>query len=93
MRSLVPIPGNPWPHDMVLTVEEDSTALLELLWIREAWRLHPVGDDLPPLLADSSVGAQPESGGAEELARWQYFWPELWEACVQHASGIPGPSA
>lgn len=93
MRSLVPIPGNPWPHEMSITVEEDSKALLELLWIREAWQLHPVADDLPPLLADSSVRSQPEFGHADQLAHWQYVWPELWEACVQHASLIYDPSA
>ncbi|WP_349899251.1 hypothetical protein [Parafrigoribacterium soli] len=93
MRSSVPIPGNPWPHDMTITIEESSQPLLELLWVREAWGLHPVGDDLPPLLADQYVSAQPEVGIVEEFARWQYVWSDLWEACVKHASLIPDPSA
>lgn len=88
MRSLVPIPGNPWPHDMTITVEEDSQVLLELLWIREAWNLHPIGDDLPPLLSNTPVNAQAESGTPIGSAHWQYAWPELWEACVSHA-GLP----
>jgi hypothetical protein len=85
MRSLVPIPGNPWPHDMVITVEDDSHTLIDLLWIREAWNLHPVGDDLPPLLSDASVSAQVESDAPAEFAHWQYAWLDLWEACLNHA--------
>ena len=88
MRSSVPIPGNPWPHDMTLTIEDNSNPLLELLWIREAWDLQPVGDDLPPLLSDSSVGAQIESGSLVEIAQWRDGWPVVWEACIQHASQI-----
>ena len=57
MLSSVPIPGNSWPHDMVLTIEDDSQTLLELLWVREAWRLQPAGDDLAPLLSVTPVGA------------------------------------
>jgi hypothetical protein len=30
------LPGNPWPLDMVLTIENSPHALYELLWIREA---------------------------------------------------------
>ena len=39
MLSSVPIPGNPWPHDMVLTIENDSQTLLDLLWVREGMLL------------------------------------------------------
>lgn len=88
MRSSVPIPGNPWPHDMTITVEDDSQALRDLLWIREAWNLHPIGDDLPPLLSDTPASAEAEPGAPAELARWQRGWPELWEACVRHAGLI-----
>jgi hypothetical protein len=88
VRSLVPIPGNPWPHEMVITIEDDSHALIELLWIREAWNLHPAGDDLPPLLSDASVSAQIESGTPAEFAEWQDAWPAQWEACVHHAGMV-----
>ena len=54
MRSSGPLPGNPWPHDMVITVEDDLQPLLDLLWIREAWNLSQVGVALPPLLVDDS---------------------------------------
>lgn len=88
MRSFAPIPGNPWPHDMVITIEDDSQVLLELLWIREAWNLHPIGDDLPPLLSDTPESAQAESGTPAEFAEWQAAWPAQWEACVHHAGLI-----
>ena len=54
MRSNAPIPGNPWPHDMIITVEDRPNVLLELLWIREAFALQPHGEDLPPLLLENS---------------------------------------
>lgn len=28
MRSLVPMPDNPWPHDMVITIEDGPVGLL-----------------------------------------------------------------
>ena len=35
MRPSVPIPGNPSPHDMVITAEDDPRAVVDLLCIRE----------------------------------------------------------
>jgi len=52
MRSAEAIPNNPWPHDMSITVENGPLALLELLWVREAWGVQPQGD-VPPLLRDA----------------------------------------
>ena len=88
MRSSVPIPGNPWPHDMVITIEDDPHALVELLWIRETWNLEPSGGDLPPLLSDRSVGAHAEAGLADKIAVWRDAWPSVWEACLHHAGLI-----
>jgi hypothetical protein len=70
MRSLVPIPGNPWPHDMTITVQDTAQALMELLWVREAWNLHPAGDDLPPLLVDTPerVGSAVNDSAVEDSA-------------------------
>ena len=50
MRSEQPIPGDAWPHEMTITVEDRPSALLELLWIREAHDLQPAADQLPPSL-------------------------------------------
>lgn len=35
MVSSVLIPGSPRPQDMVLTIENDSQTLLDLLWVYE----------------------------------------------------------
>lgn len=88
MLSSVPIPGNPWPHDMVLTIENDSQALLDLLWVREAWSLQPAGDDLAPLLSVTPVGADNEAVPVGKIAEWQEAWPSIWQACLQHAGQI-----
>ncbi|MGA1835710.1 hypothetical protein VD659_02145 [Herbiconiux sp. 11R-BC] len=80
------MPGNPWPHDMQLTIENSPHALHELLWIREAWGLQPEGEDLPPLLSDTPAAVEGDRPGA--WTDWQEAWPELWGACVAHA-GIP----
>ena len=50
MRADRPIPGNPWPHDMVIQTQEGSDRLLDLLWVREAWALKPEGEGVPPRL-------------------------------------------
>jgi len=52
MRSTIPMEGNSWPHEMVLSIDPDRDQLVELLWVREAWGLHPV-DELPPQLVDA----------------------------------------
>ena len=88
MRSSVPIPGNSWPHDMLLTVEDDPHALVDLLWIRETWSLKPVGDELPPLLSDRSVGAHIETDTFGRIGTWQDAWPAMWEACLNHAGRV-----
>jgi len=88
MRSSVPMPGNPWPHDMLITVEDDPHALVDLLWIRETWSLKPVGDDLPPLLSETSIGAHTETGSPGQIVAWQDAWPAMWEACLHHAGRV-----
>lgn len=84
MRSFVPIPGNPWPHDMTITVEDDPQTLVELLWTRETWNLQPVGDDLPPSLSDETVGRHAPPEDPSRIAKWQDAWPSIWDACVRH---------
>ncbi|MFV0406254.1 MAG: hypothetical protein ACK5LN_05450 [Propioniciclava sp.] len=87
MRSTVPMEGNPWPHDMVITVEDGSQQLLELLWLREAWGLQPVGD-LPPRLVD-----EPErAGDSDDREAWETAWPEVWQEAANHAAVLVEPS-
>jgi hypothetical protein len=70
---------------MVITVEDDPSALVDLLWIREAWNLRPVGDDLPPSLLHGSVSAHAETESSDRITTWQDAWPSIWHACVHHA--------
>lgn len=84
MRSSAPTPRNPWPYEMLITVEDDPHALVDLLWIRENWGLDPVGDDLPPFLSDTPTGAR-GTELSDRIRTWQDGWPAMWESCVQHA--------
>jgi hypothetical protein len=92
MQSSSPIPGNPWPHEMLITVEDDPHALLELLWIREAWGLRPIGNDLPPLLSDDSVQLQSRTISPDRLAAWQAAWPTIWDVCIHDVGLIRDPT-
>ena len=92
MRASGPLPGNPWPRDMSIVVEDDLQPLLDLLWVREAWNLSPVVLDLPPLLVDDSGRAQGKTATSDESTAWSDEWSSLRERCVHHASLI-GDSA
>jgi hypothetical protein len=83
MRSWLPIPDDPWPHDMTISVEDAPHVLLELLWIREAYGLRPAGADLPDLLLDT-----PERESAGDVEGWSSAWTEIWDAALRHA-GTP----
>ena len=85
MRSIHPIEGNPWPHDMVLTIEDRPSALLDLLWIRETYQLNPSGDDLPPLLSASHAVIQENGIERETRIEWESAWPRLWHSALAHA--------
>lgn len=71
---------------MTITIEDSPVALLELLWVREAWGLDPGSPSPPPLLA-GPVRLRQAPGPAE----WERAWPELWEECVLHAAVDAGP--
>lgn len=89
MRSLDSTPDGPWPHDMVITVEDRPHALLELLWVREAYGLRVAGEDLPPQLVDTprSVDGVTEATRSE----WQAAWPRVWRAAAVHAGRDDSP--
>lgn len=91
MRSSAPIPGNPWPHDMSITVEDRPHTLLELLWIREAYDLQPHGEDLPPLLSDAPAMVQDAAVSTETRDEWEAAWPGIWHAAVAHAGQDSDP--
>ncbi|WP_188438118.1 hypothetical protein [Microbacterium murale] len=91
MRSSTPIPGNPWPHDMSITVEDRANALLELLWIREAYELQPRGEDLPPLLSDTPATVHDSGVSAETREEWAGAWRRIWHAALSHAAQDSDP--
>ncbi|MCT1365152.1 MULTISPECIES: hypothetical protein [unclassified Microbacterium] len=88
MRSMTPMPGDPWPHDMIITVDDRPHALLELLWVREAHGLVPVDDALPPLLVDRPAEAE-RPVDAQTRERWAEVWPRIWDKAVAHAATEP----
>lgn len=90
MRSNRPMPGNPWPHDMVLRIEDSAQALLELLWLREAHALQPVGEDLPPGLVDAPAPVA-AAVSASTRSAWESAWPQLWREVVAHAGRETDP--
>lgn len=85
MRSSTPMPGNPWPHDMSITVDDRPHNLMELLWLREAYALRIHGDDLPPLLVDTPAAVQDPAVSAATLDEWGAAWPRIWRAALAHA--------
>jgi hypothetical protein len=87
------MPRNPWPHEMLITIEDDSHVLLELLWIREAWGLDPSGVDLPPLLLDPPERPPASAVARDRVETWRAAWPARWDACVHHAGLIRDPTA
>jgi len=91
MRSSTPIPGEPWPHDMLLTIEDRPHALLELLWLREAYALQLYGDDLPPLLLDTPSTVRGTALGSATRDEWEGTWSRIWQAAVAHAGPDTDP--
>ncbi|MBB6406054.1 hypothetical protein [Arthrobacter sp. AZCC_0090] len=73
--------NNPWPHDMVISVEDRSLPLNELLFIRHAWDLAPDAD-IPALSPRPAPGASRTPGSAsvaEWEERWQTAWKRAWD--------------
>jgi hypothetical protein len=77
---------------MAITIDDDLQAVLELLWIREAWLLDPAGPDLPPPLADSPAPRPELVRSAAPIAEWREAWPRVWAAVVEHAGSVRDPA-
>lgn len=92
MQTSEPIPGEPWPHDMRIEVQDSLQTLLDLLWVREAWGLTPVGADLPPLLTETPATLGPAAAPPASPAEWSAAWPAIWSAAVVHAADIRDPT-
>jgi hypothetical protein len=85
MRSSEPIPGDPWPHDMVISIEEHDFALLRLLFVREAWQLS--ANDVPALSGPVDIGASrlpTHLNRNDASARWNLEWSKSWQRFDEH---------
>ncbi|WP_382304655.1 hypothetical protein [Herbiconiux sp. UC225_62] len=97
MRSDEPMPGNPWPRDMVLHIETSPFGLIELLFAREVWQLAirevPALDVVPSVGASSRLASGPRQGSGEMAALWRKDWARAWAPFDAESVGIPGPDA
>lgn len=95
MRSNASTPEGQWPHDMLITVDDQPLSLLELLWLREAYGLGPRGADLPPLLLDPPPALPRSAINIEEHEKqeWERAWPRVWHAAVAHVGEVRNPVA
>jgi hypothetical protein len=74
------IPGNSWPHDMVIRVNDDPHHLTLLLFVREAWTIARDAD-IPPLdlAPDCGNSRMPLSADAATWgSRWKAAWEHAW---------------
>lgn len=94
MRADREMPGNPWPHDMVIGIDEGSALLLTLLFVRHAWGLAPDADvpELDPA-PDCGGSAMPSSATHEEWdRRWRLAWRRAWAWFeIEDVAGRPHP--
>jgi hypothetical protein len=74
------LPQNPWPHDMVIRINDTPHHLTLLLFVREAWSI--AGDlDIPPLnpAPDRGNSRMPASADAATWGkRWKTAWDQAW---------------
>jgi hypothetical protein len=81
MRFTEPVPRNPWPHDMIIRVDDTPQHLTILLFIRQAWGIAD-GAAVPPLDPVPDIGASqlPEAPGRTVWeARWHRAWERAWQ--------------
>ena len=85
MQSDRPMPGDPWPHDMVIEVDEGDHLLLPLLFVNIGWALQMPG--IPPLdpVPDTGRSRRP---GAATVDEWRSRWRDAWGHAVA-APGVP----
>ncbi len=74
MRSDFPMPGDPWPHGMVIHVESAPHDLLTLLYARAVLGLRI--DGVPEAEGIPRSAPRPD---AELEARWRRDWATAWE--------------
>lgn len=94
MQSNRPVPGDPWPHDMLIRISDDDPILTGLLLMRAAWRLQIAG---VPTLDDAvnvNVSDRPEGGSSSDLEReWMADWKLAWQRYDDHPERTQTPGA
>ena len=83
MRSVQLIPGDPWPWEMSIVIDDRPSALLDLLWVREAHALDVGGDDGPPPLTHTPEPATVPLHAATRSAA-EKAWSRIW----LHSAGL-----
>jgi hypothetical protein len=93
MRASEPIPGEPWPGDMLITIT-DSTSLTFLLFVRSAWRISSPG--VPEVETEPDVGASARPQSIDPLVaelQWRIEWDRAWEEFAPRSRGVHAPDA
>lgn len=73
------MPGNPWPHDMVITIDDGPFPLDQMLYVRAAWSLSI--PSVPPLDPAFEVvaSARPDGWNPADVERlWLRDWDRAW---------------
>jgi hypothetical protein len=92
MRATDPMPGNPWPSDMVISIQS-SDALTLLLFVRSAWHLSV--PEVPELDSEPEVGTSVRPASIDPSAateRWRTEWAQAWKEYAPRG-GIREPDA
>ncbi|TQL53949.1 hypothetical protein [Subtercola boreus] len=78
------MPGNPWPRDMVISIDENDALLVRLLFVRAAWGLGANGVPAVVGLGEVGTGAGRVIGSSRlppdvGFAKADYLWRDEWE--------------
>jgi hypothetical protein len=81
MQWNTPMPENPWPQDMLISVDDHPLAINQLLFVRHAWSIAE-NIELPPLSPAPGRGISkvPPSASIDEWSdRWRIAWDRAWD--------------
>lgn len=94
MRSVHERPGEPWPRDMVISVDQPNN-LITLLFVRHVWNIAR-DVDIPALAPPPAPGLsmRPETPSSEVWAeRWVETWNAAWAWYVDGGGVRDGDAA
>jgi len=93
VHSSEPIPGNPWPHNMMISVDVPHHLSL-LLFVRQAWSLND--NDVPAVspAPEPGTSTRPAEPGSVELnEQWRQDWAQAWTEFAPRQTRITTPAA